>query len=320
MLIHVLTVLAGVALLAAAGSRMVDAAAALARRARITPAVVGLTVVAAGTSAPELFVSVTAALAGSPEIALANVVGSNIANVGLILGACALITGLPVARALLRREGPVMLAASLALLLLCLDRRLGRIEGLLFLAAMLAFLYASVRLARREAEVAREAASVEGLHERWRAASLPALLAWLVASIAGLGLGAHWLVAGATAIAQAAGMSERVIGLTLVAVGTSIPEFVASAAAALKRQPEMAVANVVGSNIFNILFILGVTATIRPLGVSRGMLGLDMPVMLGFGLLLVPLVRFDARLTRRDGLVLCAAYLGYLVLLARTGS
>jgi cation:H+ antiporter len=318
-LTHVVLVVAGVTLLAIAGDRLVEAAAALARRAHVTPAVVGLTIVAAGTSAPELFVSVTAALSGSPEIALANVVGSNIANVGLILGGCALIAGLPVARSLLRREYPILLLVSAALLALGYDGRIGRGEGLLLLVGMLTFLAYSVRLSRIEAGVAREADAIDALHDRWRSVSVPLLLLWLATAIVGLALGARWLVGGATGIALAVGMSERVVGLTLVAVGTSLPEFVASAAAAMKRQPEMAVANVVGSNIFNVLFILGATAAIEPLGVARGLLVRDIPVMLASALLLVPLVRIDGTLTRRDGLILCGAYLAYLGLLARTG-
>ncbi|MGE0453467.1 MAG: calcium/sodium antiporter [Vicinamibacteria bacterium] len=317
MLLDLLLVAAGAALLAFSGSQLVDASAALARRARVTPAVVGLTVVAAGTSAPELFVSLTAALRGSPEIALANVIGSNIANVGLILGCCALIATLPVTPSAMRVEYPVMLLATLAVPLACRDGRLDRAEGLFLLACMAAFLGLSIRLARAEATTAELGARLESEHEKLLSRPVPALLVAIVLAIAGLGLGARLLVGGASSIAAALGMSERVIGLTLVAVGTSLPELVASGAAAYKGHHGLAIANVVGSNIFNLLLILGSTASIAPLRVDPALLRQDMPVMAGFALLLVPLAGLGRRLGRRGGVILCLAYASYLYLLSR---
>jgi cation:H+ antiporter len=301
----------GAALLAWAGDVLVDSSAALARRLRLTPAVVGLTVVAAGTSTPELFVSTTAALHGSPDIALANVVGSNIANVGLILGLCALIAPIPIAAPLFRAEFPVMMAASLALLGVAWSGGIGRGIGAAFLVALLAFLVWSVGMARRDAE-AGHAVSLHEAVERLARQPLVRLLLVIVACFLGLGFGARLLVDGAVGIARAAGVSERVIGLTLVAVGTSLPELVATAAAALKRHHEMAVMNILGSNIFNVLGILGVTALIHPLSVAPGILWPDVPAMLLLAALLYPLARWDGWLSRPDGALLLSLYWCYV--------
>ncbi|HEU4904666.1 MAG TPA: calcium/sodium antiporter [Solirubrobacterales bacterium] len=318
MILDLLLVAVGVAMLARAGDYLVDCSVAIADKARLTPAVVGLTVVAAGTSAPELFVSVTAALAGSPAIAVGNAVGSNVANIGLVLGAAALIAPIPIARAILRFEYPVMIAASLALPLACYGGELGRVAGMLFVAAIAWFLVYSIRLARLEgpglenvAELVPESAAA------MMGRSPLALTGGVVLGIVGLAAGAHLLVVGASGVALALGVSERVVGLTVVAFGTSLPELVATLAAAVKRHHAMAIANIVGSNIFNILLILGVTATIRPIRIEPQLLWQDIPVMLGFALALGPVVARGRGLSRRTGAVLVVLYLVYIVWLAR---
>lgn len=322
MLLSGLMILAGIALLAYAGARLIDFAAAVAERARLTPAVIGLTVVAAGTSAPELFVSTTAALRGSADIAIANVVGSNIANIALVLGACALIAVVPLDRKILGLEYPFMVFASWLALLLSRDGRLDRLESGFFLAAVLGFLAYSLHLAREEVrgseqrELAELVPSGAGTLQRRPVAVLALGLA---ASLTGLAVGARLLVTGATAVAEALGVSERVIGLTIVAIGTSLPELVASLAAALKRQHQMAVTNIVGSNILNLLLILGVTGLIRPIRVSPRLVGVDMWVMMGVSLLLYPLVVRHGRLSRGGGALLLVGYALYLLLVARTG-
>jgi len=322
MLLDSIYVVAGLALLAYAGNKLIDFSVAIAVKARLTPAVIGLTIVSAGTSAPELFVSATAALKGSPDIALANVVGSNIANVGLVLGACAVIAAVPINRGIFRLEYPFMILASWIALLLCRDLVLDRLESGFFFASLVGFAAYAVWLARQkvseqEARALGEpvAAEPETLLRRpgW------VLMLGLTAALAGLGIGARVLVAGAVHIAEALGISERLIGLTIVAIGTSLPELVASTAAALKKQHEMAVTNIVGSNIFNILLILGVTGLIRPIPVNPALVSLDMWVMLAIALLLFPLVIRDATLSRRDGLLFLVAYFAYLVFIARTG-
>jgi cation:H+ antiporter len=309
---------AGVALLAFAGGRLVDFAAALARRARLTPAVIGLTVVAAGTSMPELSVSVAAALRGSTEIAMANVVGSNIANIGLILGVCGLIATIPVRVRILRFEYPFMVLASWLLLLLCRDHCFDRLEAGFFLVSAIAFIAYSVWVARNEVDAAERstiAGEVPAPADRLAPRPLPLLLSGIAGALLGLALGAELLMRGAVSIAAALGMSERVIGLTIVAAGTSLPELVASLAAALKKHHEMAIANIVGSNILNVLMILGVTGLLRPIPVSSQLVFPDMAVMLVFAVLLFPLVIWDRRLVFRDGAILLGAYVGYIVLL-----
>jgi cation:H+ antiporter len=317
-LIDLLLIVGGAAVLAVAGDRLVDLAAALARRARLTPAVIGLTVVAAGTSMPELSVSVAAALRGSSDLAMSNVVGSNIANIGFILGACSLLGRITVQHRLLRFEYPFMVLASWILLLLCRDGSFDRVEALFFLASLGAFMAYSVWVARYEVDAAERAAiGAEVPPEALVMAPrpLPFLVLGLAAALAGLVLGAELLVRGAVSLAAALGVGERVIGLTVVAIGTSLPELVASLAAVLKRQPEMAIANVVGSNIFNTLMILGATGLLRPIAIAPRMVAPDMVVMLGFAVLLFPLVIWDRRLVPRDGAILLATYAAYLTVL-----
>lgn len=313
-------VVVGVGVLAYAGSRLVDSAAALAEKARLTPAVIGLTIVAAGTSAPELLVSVTAAVGGSPGIALGNVVGSNIANLGLILGGCALLAPIPVARGVLRFEYPFLVLASWIALLLCRDGWLDRLEGAFFLASMAGFVAYAVWVAREEISAAEQKAAGQSVPAR--AGRLSRRPAWqlglgLLAALGGLVLGAQALVKGAVGLSQALGLSERVVGLTIVAVGTSLPELVVSVAAALKRQQEMAVANIVGSNVFNLLMILGASGLARPLPIDRRVVAVDFWVLMGLTLLLLPLVARRRSLSRIGGACLLAVYSGYLAWLAR---
>jgi cation:H+ antiporter len=305
---------AGLALLAFSGDRLVEFAADLARRARLTPAVIGLTVVAAGTSMPELSVSLAAALRGSTEIAVANVVGSNVTNIGLILGVCGLITTIPVRVTILQFEYPFMVLASWLLLLLCRDHRFDRLEAGFFLVSAMAFMAYSAWVARNEVDAAERATIAREVPATALSPRpIGLLMGGIAATLVGLGLGAELLVRGAVRIAAGLGVSERVIGLTVVAAGTSLPELVASVAAALKKHHEMAIANVVGSNIFNVLMILGVTGLIRPIPVSPPLVFPDMAVMLVFALLLLPLVIWDRRLVFRDGVVLLGAYVAYVV-------
>jgi cation:H+ antiporter len=319
MWLNVLLLVGGAVVLAYSGNRLVDFAAAVAEKARLTPAVIGLTVVAAGTSAPELFVSITGAMQGSPGIAMGNVVGSNAANIGLILGGCALIIPIPVARGILRFEYPFLVLASWIALLLSRDGQIDRLEGAFFLVSLVSFTAYAVWVARGEivdtegeivSEVVPDRAAPLSRRPAW------ALVLGITASLAGLLLGAQALVAGAVSLAQTLGVSERVVGLTVVSVGTSLPELAVSYAAALRKQQEMAVANVVGSNIFNVLMILGAAGVARPLLVDSRMISVDLWVMLAFTLLLFPLVFRQGMLTRRGGLCLLGAYAGYIGWLA----
>ena len=309
----VIFIVLGIAFLYAGGDLLVRNASTLAVRWGIPPIVIGLTVVSFGTSAPELAASVAAALQGVPEIAIGNVVGSNIANIALILGVTAAIHPLRAQAQFLRRDTPLMIAVALLLVLAFVGGRLGRIEGLLFVLGLGGYLWLLLR-SDEPAAVEEEFAQEFG--------TAPRRSAWLAGGGALLGLvvlvaGAQLLVTGATAIARAAGLPELIIGLTLVAVGTSLPELATSAIAALKGEPDIALGNIVGSNIFNILGILGITMMVRPIELPFASIAIDLGVMVGLSLLLWPFLRTGMRLGRREGaflLVVYAAYVSYLYL------
>jgi cation:H+ antiporter len=318
MLISLALIIIGLLLLAGGGEALVRGAVAIARHAGLTPAVIGLTVVAMGTSLPELVVSVLASLRDQPDIAVGNVLGSNIANVALILGVSALVANLPIRGNVVRLEWPLMFLASAAFLVVARDGVLDRLEAGLFVVALVAFVAYSVWLARGEVtEQEREAFAAEiagrSIHAVRREIALS-----LGAVLLGLGLlvaGGRMLVDGAVTLARLAGLSERVIGLTIVAVGTSAPELATSLIAAFRRQTDLAVANIIGSNVFNLLGILGTAGLILPLQVSAGMLASDVWWMLGTSALLLPLMYFGRRLSRLDGALLLTAYGAYLWLL-----
>lgn len=316
--------LAGFALLVAGGELLVRAAARLAARFRVSPLVIGLTVVAFGTSAPELAVSLQAGLGGQPDLALANVVGSNVFNILGILGACALAAPLVVSAQVVRVEVPLMIGWSVLACALAADGRLGRWDGLLLVSCLVAYTAWAIRRSRRETEVIqREYAAEYGPERLARTRGARSLAAQLAACGAGLALlvvGARWLVEGATTIARALGVDEIVIGLTVVAVGTSLPEVATSLVATLRGERDIAVGNAVGSNVFNLLSILGISALVAPGGipVASSLLRFDLPVMLAVAVACLPLM-LDGGLSRWEGglfLGLYGAYTLYLVLAA----
>ncbi len=309
----------GLAALIFGAQMLVRGASKLALSFGISPLVVGLTVVAFGTSAPELAVSIQSAYSGQVDIALGNVVGSNILNVLLILGVSALITPLLVDRQLVRQEVPAMIGISLLLLALARDGEISRWNGaLLFglLAAYTVFVIVQSRRARKDAE--EEAAQEEGGWDRqwW------AQVALVAAGLALLVQGSNWLVEAAVTFARHLGISELVIGLTIVAAGTSMPEVATSVMAALRGQRDIAVGNVVGSNIFNILGVLGVSALVAPGGlpVSAAMLSFDLPVMTAVAVACLPIFFTGHLIARWEGAVFFGyylAYTAYLVLAAQ---
>ncbi|MEX2503004.1 MAG: calcium/sodium antiporter [Trueperaceae bacterium] len=294
----------GFALLVLGGDVLVRGAVALAARLRISPLVIGLTVVAFGTSAPELAATLASSLRGVPELGVGNVLGSNVANVALILGAAALLAPIAGNAAFLRREIPVGVGVMALLPLLALDGVLGRWDGLALLAILGAYLTV---LARTDRGALRSEGDEAPDHPLWRAAGLAAI------GIGLLVLGAEATVRGAVDIATAFGVSERVIGLTVVAFGTSLPELASSLAAAARRQGDMILGNIAGSNVFNVLAVLGASATVTRLPVRADAIAVDVGLAIGASLLLVPFLALQGRLGRLAGGVLLASYAAYLV-------
>lgn len=301
--------LIGLALLVAGGDVVVRGAGKLAISAGIKPLVVGLTVVAFCTSAPELAASITAALGGSPGLAVGNVLGSNIANVGLILGLAGLLRPISVQSTVLAREVPVMIAASAGLVVLGWDGTLSRLDGLTMLAALVVYLAFMVRAELRAQEPAVEAEVVESVGRTgpaWQSVAL------VLVGVAMLVLGANQLVGAATTLARISGISEEVVGLTVMAVGTSLPELAASLAAARKGQGDIVLGNVVGSNIFNILCILGATAVISPIEGGMQVFSRDLWVSLGVATALWPMLGRGRTLFRHEAALLLIGYGAYM--------
>lgn len=301
-----LELLAGFALLVAGAELAVWGSIRLARRIGVSPLVVGLTVVALGTSLPELFVSVIAAYGGEPQIALGNVVGSNIFNIAVILGLGALLRPIKIEMDLLRLEIPFVFVTTILFISMAWDGRIGRTDGPVLLglfAAYLAYLLRSARASRRVNAAENEDVQLSPL---WT--SVVAVVVGLVL----LGLGGRWLVDSTTKLGIQLGISERVLGLSIVALATSLPELAASLVAARRRQTDLAVGNLLGSNIFNTLGILGASAVVRPLGPTGPFLGTDAIVLVLTAALVLPMARSGWRLSRLEGALLLSVYLGYM--------
>jgi cation:H+ antiporter len=298
-----LFVLLGLVGLFVGGEFLVRGSVAVARGFGISPLLIGLTVVGFGTSTPELLVSVDAALRGLPDIALGNVVGSNIANILLIVGASALLWPITLNGNFPKRDLVTMLVAALLLLPLFALGAVGRVAGMVLVGGLVIYLVLAFRGARGEQEVQPEYGAAMPL---WVAGGL------VVVGLLALLVGARLLIDGAIAIARDFGLSEAFIGLTIVAVGTSLPELATSLVAALRRQSDIAIGNVVGSNIFNILGILGATAIIAPIPVAARFLAFDLPVMLVASLPLAGLLLFRWSLGRPVGLLMLVAYAAYV--------
>lgn len=299
----------GLLLLFLGGEGLVRGAVSVAQRHGLSPLVIGLTIVAAGTSAPELVVSLQAAGRGEPDIVLGNVVGSNIANLLLILGASAVIRPLTSPRAAIFRDGGVLAAATLAVLAVAQTGTVARWHGIAMVAGLCAYLLYTYRSARGSAgDGSFYAEEVEEF-----AAPLSPWMAWgfIGGGLGVLLIGSDWLVEGAVSLAVAAGVPQAVIGLTLVAVGTSLPELATSLVAALRGHAGVAVGNAVGSSIFNFLGILGLTAAVTPLSVAPRIAAFDLWILLGVMLLSLPVMVSGWRISRAEGAVFLAIYGGY---------
>lgn len=311
----------GLVLLVWGAEYLVRGASNLATAAGVSPLVVGLTVVAFGTSSPELAVSVMSAFKGQADLALGNVVGSNIFNVLFILGISAIIVPLVVAQQLVRFDVPVMIGVSGLLFLLGMDGNIGRMDGLLLFAGTMAYTVFLIKQSRTESS-AEVKAEYEQHYTGDKKAGMLKNIGLIAIGLGGLMLGSKWLVDSAVSIAQSFGVSELVIGLTIVAAGTSMPEVATSVVAAVRGERDIAVGNVVGSNIFNIILVLGLSSIVSPAGieVSRAAMSFDIPVMIGVAIACFPVFFLGYRITRFNGAAFLAFYVIYITYLIFTAT
>jgi cation:H+ antiporter len=312
-LVIVLLFVLGLTLLVVGAEIMIRGASRLATASGISPLTVGLTVVAFGTSAPELAITLQSTLAGQSDLALGNVVGSNIANILLILGLAALVSPLRVAPQILRIDIPVMIGVSALLLLLALDQVISRVDGAVLMAGLLAYIgFTVVQSRRASAQLQAQFAGEYGGPRRQALKTTLAQIGLIVIGLALLVVGANWLIDGAVAVAKSLGVGELIIGLTIVAVGTSLPEIAASVVASLRGERDIAIGNAVGSCIFNILSVIGVTGLLAPsgIGIPPAAIRFDLPVMLAVAVASLPIAFHGAAILRWEG----ALFVGYYVI------
>ena len=309
---NILEIIGGLVLLVWGAGRFVHGAAASARNLGVAPLLIGLTVVAFATSAPEILVSVDAALRGAPGLALGNAIGSNIVNIGLVLGCVAIICPIELRSATLRREMPALLAVRWLTVSLFLDSKLSRIDGLVMLTGLVIVMIWLARLGMKSAPT--DPIKKEYEAEIPKGVSMRMAVFWLLVGFVALLIGAHFLVDGSLQIAVDLGVSKVVIGILVVALGTSLPELAVSLVSALKGEYGLAIGNIVGSNIFNLLAVIGVAATIAPTSVAPSVLSLHIFVMVAFTLVLFAMTYdYDGKseLSRIEGIALLIAFIAY---------
>lgn len=302
----------GFLLLIFSGDFLVKGAVSIALKLRLSTLVIGMTIVSFGTSAPELLVSIKAALGGHPDISIGSVVGSNISNIALILGITALVFPITVSKATLRIDWPMMMLSTLLFVVVVMDGELSAWEGILFIVFLISFIVWLIRNSRKGSAVP---AAVDEVNKEEK--NLPL---WKGVGLVGLGavglvLGADLMLKGAVEIARYYEVSERIIGLTIVAFGTSLPELITSCVAAFRKEADISIGNLIGSNIFNILAILGITSIIHPISVSSSIINSDNYILLGITFLVFPLMYFGKKLTRGKGFLLFFVYTTYLIYL-----
>lgn len=315
-LVASLQILLGLMCLGLGGDALVRGAVGIAQKLKISPLVTGLVLVGFGTSTPELATSVNAVINGAPGIAVGNVIGSNVANVLLILGVTAAIYPIATQPAVFKRDAPVLAIATLVFVALAFQGEFGRLSGVAFVTLLLAYIgftYVTDRKAQdaqAEIHIAEAGLIAPAAKTLW----ISTLIA--VAGVALVILGANTIVAGSVSIARIFGISEAIIGLTIVAIGTSLPELAASVAAAFRKQTDIALGNIIGSNIFNILAIIGVTSLIKPIAIPQNVVSYDLWILLIATALLFLAAFTDARLSRREGVVFLGLYVAYIVFLS----
>ncbi len=313
MLSYIAAVIAGLALLIWSADKFVEGAAALARLLGVSIMIIGITIVGFGTSAPEIVVSIVAVMQGTPGIAIGNALGSNIANIGLILGVTAILAPIPIATRLFKTEYPLLVLATVVMTWSLYDLSLDIVDGFALLGLLTLSLYHLIREHRRHpADYAREEHESE---EMVHAMKMPAAIGWLLLGLLVLVSSSKLLVWGATGIAQALGISELIIGLTVVALGTSLPELAASIASLRKGKPDLAIGNVIGSNLFNSLAVIGLPALLTNFSIDAAARSRDLVVVIAMTLMLILLSRFPTAvpryLTRGKGIFLLAAFVIY---------
>lgn len=303
--------LLGLILLIASSDWLIQSSVKLSYIFRLTPLFIGLIVVAFGTSAPEAGVGITAAIMDQKDIALGNIIGSNISNIGLILGLCAMVVPLKVNKSIFKRELPIMLSAVLLFYLLSLDKVIGRLDGVIFIIFFIVFIIVSYK-GSKDSFDQDELDNFKFRKIFRKANSKPIIFALAFVSLIGVMLGAYLMVKSGARLAAIFGISPWIIGITVFAIGTSLPELVASLSASLRKVPSISVGNIVGSNIFNILFVLGIVALIRPIRLSSSLLGFEFLALLFFSVIICIFMRTGYKISRKEGLVLFLSYLIFL--------
>lgn len=290
----------------------VEGSSSIARRFNVPSMVIGLTIVAMGTSAPEAAVSITSSLAGQNDMSVANVVGSNFFNILMVLGVSAIIAKLPVEKDTIKKDTPFLIIVSALLLLFGLDLNISRIEGIILLVIFTYFLINTIKTAKNSTKQSGDEIAITLETEIVNETSLPKTLLLCVIGIIGIVVGGDMVVNSATSIATSFGMSANLVGLTIVAVGTSLPEFVTSIVAIKKGETEIAIGNVIGSNLFNILLVLGLATSIYPITISLFAL-IDIVFMVAITLLLFLFMKKDYSLVKKHGFILIAIYIAYMI-------
>jgi cation:H+ antiporter len=307
----IIYLLGGIILLFAGAEGLVRGSSSLALKIGISPLVIGLTIVGFATSSPELVVSIRAAIIGNSEIVLGNVIGSNIANIALILGCAALIKPLKVNVDVIRKEVPILIGVSILLIIILIDGEVGFVDGIIFIAGILVYIIVSIVFAKKEKNVNAEIIYENEFQSNFKT---PLLILLIVIGAALLVFGANIFLKSAIALSKLFGMSDAVIGLTVVAIGTSLPELITSIVAAFRNKADIAIGNAVGSSIFNIMFILGITAIILPIS-AKGISNLDLGVMMVTAFILLPISIRGYKINRVEGLILLSGYLLYIYFL-----
>ncbi len=317
-LLSVMAIIAGFGLLVWGAERFVHGAAAIARNLGVSPLIIGLTVVGIGTSAPEILISIVAAWQGNPSLAVGNAIGSNITNIALVLGVTAVIIPLSVKSETLQREYPVMFMIMLVALALVLDHYLGVIDGIILISGLFVMMFWMVKQAKKQHRDPMESEFEQEIPH----ISTPKAFLWFAIGLVLLLISSRGLVWGSVNIAHAAGISDLVIGLTIVAIGTSLPELAASIMSALKKEPDIAIGNVIGSNMFNLLVVFGIPGLMSPHHIQPAILQRDFPFMIGLSIALFVLAygfnNKPGRINRLEGGLLVGGYVAYMVTLYYT--